>query len=397
MTEVSKDIAALVLFLSREEIDPQEYDLAKTLCAKVDDWSLVTSIAARKFIIPMVYSHLSKIQPENLPADALQEMKAKAMTCSMMSLKMAAAKAAFHQLCIAPIKCDHVFLKGIGLAQRYYHNPGMRYARDLDVLVSEDAIERVVRLALSNGYRIKIKEDTLTDAPCERALEAMLTYSQIVTMLSPDSVWIEIHTHIDYGLELFDPVMLLKSAVPLEGKHGGPCIPSTTELFCYVCYHSMRHTWSRLNWLADINAIMAHPSFDLDDVMEYAASIGLEPTVSATLKFKRLAETAEWVHEDPEVKSHARTILGHSIANLADDYETEMKLRSRFGYLGLPYPWMLNNSVKLSAYFNRTLARLTPSYYLYEKLPLPKCLQWLYYPVKPFFVFWYRIVLRQSP
>ena len=397
MPEVSKDIAALVLFLSRERVDPQDYDLAKTLCAKVDDWNLVASIAVRKFIIPMVYSNLSKIQPENLPSSALEDMKAKALMCSMMSLKMAAAQSTFHQLCIAPLNCDHVFLKGMGLARRYYRNPGMRYARDVDVLVSEDAIEHVVRLALSNGYRIKIKEDVLTDAPCERTLRAWLEYNQIMTMLAPDSVWIEVHTHIDYGLELFDPVMLLETAVSLDGKPDGPCVPATAELFCFVCYHNTRHTWSRLHWLADINAMMDHPSFVLDDVMDFATSIGLEPTVSATLEFKRLAEMAEWVHEDQERDSHVRTILDHCIANLADDFETEMKLRSRFGYLGLPYPWMLNKSAKLPAYFHRTLARVTPSYYLYEAIPLPKYLQWLYYPVKPIFVFWHRIILGKTP
>lgn len=396
MGKVSPDIAALVLFLSREQLPLQEYDRARARCAKVTDWDLVAAIAARKFVAPMLYNHLSKIKPANLPSDTLEKMKTDALLSSAMSLKIAAAQSEFYKKCLAPVKCRHVFLKGVALAQQYYQNPGMRVARDIDVLVPDDAIEDVVLAALTNGYRLKIKEDVLTSKPDRRTLNTLLKYDQIVPMLSPENVWFEIHTRIDYGLEIFATERLLAGAISLDGTGTGPCGPPTTEHFCFVCYHSTRHTWSRLHWLADANSMMQHPSFVLEDVMEFAVSVGLDPTVAATLEFLELARTTSWVGQTRKPKTNAQKILSHAIANLEDDFQTEMDIRAKFGYLGLPYSWMLNRDSKLRAYLNRSVARILPSYYLYEKIPLPEWLQWLYYPIKPFFVFWQRIIRRKS-
>tara|TARA_R110002049_G_scaffold23781_3_gene84443 strand:+ start:50409 stop:51626 length:1218 start_codon:yes stop_codon:yes gene_type:complete len=396
MTERRQDIAALVLFLSRETVDPSEYDRARTLCARVSDWEKVSEILTRKFVISVAYSNLLKIQPDNLPREVLDQMKADATLASMASLKMVAAQDKFYRNCLAPLNCRHAFIKGTGLAQRYYHEPGMRMCRDIDVLVSEESIESVVRLALSNGYKVKIKSDLLTSDPSERALKALLSYAQIVTLLSPDSTWFEVHTHIDYGLEMFETERLLASSVALTDQKVGPCVPATAEHFCFVCYHSTRHTWSRLHWLSDINAMLDHSSFQLDEVMSYAKEVGLEPTLNATLEFQRAARSGDWAGNMQGLGPYGKQLLEDCVANLADDFETEMNLRSKFNYLGLPYAWMLDTSARPRAYLNRSRARVRPSYYLYESIPLPRGLQWLYYPMKPIFVFWNRIVLRRN-
>lgn len=390
MAEVSRDVAALVLFLSREQIGPDDHEKCRALCANVEDWDAVITLATRKFVAPMLYSHLSAIKPENLPDEALKKLKQEAMQASIWSLKVAAAQDRFFQKCILPSGCGHVFVKGVALAQRYYKNPGMRFCRDIDVLVPEDAMETVIRTAMANGYKVKIRDDLLTTTPSEEAITTLLKYDQIVLLLSPESVWLEVHTMLDYGLELFQSEQLLAQAVPLTGAEHGPRGMRTTEQFCFVCYHSTRHTWSRLHWLTDAEAMMRHESFDLGEVMAFAHQVGLEPTVLATLEFIETIKSVSWIEDGAKLSDHTKEVLSHCLANLNDDYQTEFRLRAKFGYLGLPYSWMLSKSHRLRAYWKRSKMGFAPSYYLYEKFPLPLYLQWLYYPIKPVFALFKR-------
>lgn len=396
MVKLSNDDAAAILFLSRESIEPNEYPLAQALCAKVSDWSRAAMILERKFTVSIAYSNLIKIKPVGLSADVLEQMKASAMRASMLSLRMIAAQDSFYVNCLQPLNCRHAFLKGTGLARQYYRDAGARVCRDIDLLVAEDSIEAVVRSALSCGYKVLIKKDTLTNNPSERALRALLDYAQIVTLLSPEQVWFEVHTHIDYGLELFETEQLLNAAVLPADQKAGAHVLATPHHFCFVCYHSTRHTWSRLHWLSDIDAMSTHMSFELEKVIGYARDIGLEPTVNAALAFLEAVKSGKWTDPTVQIDPRARELLNDCIANLADDYETEMKRRAQFNYLGLPYTWMLDRTAKPLAYLNRSRARVRPSYYLYESMPLPPALQWLYYPAKPLFVLMTRIIIRKN-
>ena len=393
---LSKDEAAAILFLSRESIEPDEYPLAIELCAKVASWEIVAAILERKFTISIAFSNLMKIRPNGLPPDILERMKIGAMRASMLSLRMIAAQDNFYANCLQPLMYRHAFLKGAGLAKQFYREPGARVCRDIDVLVPEEVIEDVLRLALSRGYQLQIKKGELTNNPSEQALRALLDFGQICTLLSPERIWFEVHTHIDYGLGLFETEQLIESAVRPGGQQDAAQVLATPHHFCYVCYHTARHTWSRLHWLSDIDAMINHPSFELNGVMSYAQEVGLVSTLEATLAFHDAVKSGKWSDPTTQIDPRAKELLDDCVANLADNYETEMRRRSKFNYLGLPYTWMLDRSAKPLAYLNRSMARIRPSYYLYENMPLPPALQWLYYPIKPFFVLVSRVILKRG-
>jgi hypothetical protein len=46
------------------------------------------------------------------------------------------------------------------------------------------------------------------------------------------------------------------------------------DLFAYLCVHGAHHSWSRLKWLADANALLASSHADIDRLYRHAQTIG---------------------------------------------------------------------------------------------------------------------------
>jgi Uncharacterised nucleotidyltransferase len=46
------------------------------------------------------------------------------------------------------------------------------------------------------------------------------------------------------------------------------------DLFAYLCVHGAHHFWSRLKWLADVNALLASTHADIEHLYRHAQKIG---------------------------------------------------------------------------------------------------------------------------
>jgi hypothetical protein len=46
------------------------------------------------------------------------------------------------------------------------------------------------------------------------------------------------------------------------------------DLFAYLCVHGARHSWSRLKWLADLNALVVSSSADIERLYRHAQKVG---------------------------------------------------------------------------------------------------------------------------
>jgi hypothetical protein len=157
--------------------------------------------------------------------------------------------------------------------------------------------------------------------------------------------------------------------------------------FLYVCYHSTRHTWSLLHWLADLDAMIRHPSFDRRAVQDLAARTGMVPLLEACLEFNELSKRLPLA--DPQAApERGRALLGLCLKNLEGGMDVELALRDRQVGLVLPFDWLLDPAVARRVRAKRLWRRLMPSYMQYEGWPLPDRLQWLYLPAKP--LFWLR-------
>lgn len=383
---VPAEIAALLLLLSRVDLDDAARARAHELAAAVSDWPRLIALARDKFSLPFVARHLATLFPGGIEGVDFEAVKDELRPLALRSLQVAAAQVVFHRQVIVPLGVPHVYLKGPALAATYYGDPGLRFARDIDLLVPRDAFASVVRRAVEAGYRLVASIGAGRFASDARDVRAILRYQQVAHVVSPDNVMIEIHREVDKNQGLFDEDELIARGIdcPLQGV-AVRALP-TDLLFLFVCYHSTRHTWSLLHWVADLDAIRRHPGFDRGAVLELARQKGMAPLVEACLDFGDL--TTRLPLRPGEGTERGRAILALCLKNLEGGLEVELALRDRQVALDLPFDWLLTPEVARQVRARRLRGRFMPSYQQYELMPLPDALQWLYLPAKP--LFWLR-------
>lgn len=378
------DVAAPLLLMSRLHLEPEEYERARELCGAVSDWPLLIDLARRKFSLSFVHRHLARLFPQGHEGVDLRAIAAELLPYTLRSLQVAAAQAAFHRDVVAPLGVAHAYLKGPSLAARYYGDLGIRFARDVDILVGRQDFAEVIHRAIAAGYRVVANPHTGRMASAPRDLRAQLRYQHVVPVLSRDGVLIEVHRQVDKNQGLFDEARILASAVEEDLQGTAMRTLPTDQLFLYVCYHSTRHTWSMLHWLADLDAMMHHSSFDRQAVLDLAGQAGMEPMIRACIELcaisRRLPLAADVAPGD-----RGDALLDLCLKNLEGDMEVELALRDRQVALELPFDWLLDPATVRRVRARRLWSRLAPSYDQYEGWPLPDALQWLYVPAKPLF------------
>jgi hypothetical protein len=55
------------------------------------------------------------------------------------------------------------------------------------------------------------------------------------------------------------------------------------DLFAFLCVHGAHHSWSRLKWLADLNALVVSTSSDVEHLFRHAQSVGAGKCVGQAL------------------------------------------------------------------------------------------------------------------
>lgn len=371
-----------LLFLSRPTLPGQDTDRGRELCAQVEDWPMLIDIAQRKFSLPFIYQNLQRLQLDKTYAPLLDTMRGHVLLATFGALRVLAAQRKFHKDCMVPFGLPHVYLKGPSLALRYYDDPGQRFARDIDILVSREDQKKLVRHALSCGYRL-FDEDTFKDREIsDRDLQAILTYKTVATLVTPDNIVIEVHRNIDKRLGLFaiEETLQRSETISDGALHYG--VMPTADLFCYVCYHNTRHIWSRLHWIADLDAIIMHSSFDRGAALARAEELGLRSNVKACLELHEIATSGE-ASALAEGNSRGAELAAICLKNLSGDLQLEYELREGEELLGLPFKWMVSQDVRERARTQTRLSRILPSYEEYLAWPLPRGLQWIYYISKP--------------
>lgn len=373
--ELPRAEAALHLLLARSRLTDDEQVRARNLADAVPDWSRFARISAHSFGSPFVLRHQAVLQLARRDGRAHAQMHAQARRFALDSLRFAAAQRSFHDACIGPVGAGHVYLKGPCLAAAYHGDIGLRPCRDIDVLVSEEAFEPVLRTAMDAGYAPILDQRTGTTIRDARDLRALLRYKPKETPLrSPDGVIVELHRSVDDRPDLFDTNETIAASVETRICSTVYRVLPAPLLLVYLCQHHTRHLWSKLHWVADLDAVLRHPDCDLAEARAIAERKGLGPVLEACLGFHRLTGNPDlWHSISPD--DRAAQLLEACIDNLGGDLDREREIqretRSRFRWAGPESSWTRT----LGSYGPR---RLRPALQHYVDWPLPDHLQWLY-------------------
>jgi hypothetical protein len=148
-----------------------------------------------------------------------------------------------------------LFFKGTSLAVLAFGNVGLSGGQDIDLLVPGEALPDAIALVARAGYRRYDPPSDLSDA----RLQLVLPLRRDLGFVHRENgIPIELHWRLFLNPHAMpeDSIMAASRVVPLTGSAGLRTM-GEEDLFAYLCLHGALHSWNRLKWLADVNALLA--------------------------------------------------------------------------------------------------------------------------------------------
>lgn len=144
-------------------------------------------------------------------------------------------------------------LKGPLLSYRIYHDPTIRFWHDIDLLIEEKDIERVMKILFENGYCLA--EGTIW--PQNRIQQKLFINSfHHLIFFNKQQLYVEIHWVLLHEIPLTKNKMkgLVAGNLADMEFNGRKFMVLNKEIeLLFLMIHGSRHGWNRLKWLVDIN------------------------------------------------------------------------------------------------------------------------------------------------
>lgn len=350
------------------------------------DWDLFLKLALHHRIYTVIYQKLKELDEKLIPANVLEVLH---QQFKWNTFKMLALSGEMEQISklFAENEIRSLFLKGPVLAHALYGDISLRTSSDLDLLIPIHNLDKAEQLLLSQGYE---KDDYI-----ETVLNDWKWRHHHITYFHPQKkIKVEVHWRLNPGPAKepsFEELWSRKSQSTLTSYP--VYFLGREDLFLFLVSHGARHGWSRLRWLVDIHQIVMQP-LDWSELIrllkknQYLHVGGqalilstqlLHTPIAAEMRTllnvensKRLAQEAVFyleemvnLHTDPVPESVAMYHKRHLFSLMS----TQQRFFFIMSFL-YPYPEDA------------------------EVLPLPKYLQFLYFPLRPFLWAWRKTMKR---
>jgi hypothetical protein len=361
--------------MTANNIHPCLYLLA-TLCKpewKDKDWKLILDskgkfdhqlipLAKRHRVSPLLYS-------AHLQSDFFPEGIAQTLKISMHENQLKALRAKAMQMDLKQALEDKnvscYFLKGTGLAERFYNDIGERHVLDLDLLIPSDKITVVAKVLESKAY---LPEPDISDFNVAQWDYYRKTHHDLYFYhpLQEGFLPIEMHWHLRSPLGVFK----LSSTGPLN----------TTDEFLYLCVHGTEHAWFRLKWLMDLPRIILKTDFDWIKVWQRAEQLQCSQHLLIAFQVMEELNITETPSAFKEIMMKNRNEYEKQYIFSAIGSESGYNDSDQHRWKFFRYLWRINAG-QWNPYFLMNLLT-TPNDW--KAVPLPRSLFFLYFPLRPF-------------
>jgi len=254
-----------------------------------------------------------------------------------------------------------------------------RFCRDIDGLIAKRDMKRVVERAIAHNYKMVVDTEPFEVVESRSDQRFFTRYAEVVTLISPDNVTIEVHRKLTKLSLKFDDRKIFSTSdrISISGVEMQTLSPALH--FVYICYHHSRHFWSRLHWLTDIDGFLRDKNTSKQEVMQIAEEVGIAPTVAATYEFYELLAQPERWNKPEVIGSHGGQYLVACLANLRGGLEVEKELRQNMTLGDFMSSWQVSSSRYNEMWINSWFHRLKPSITQHLARRYPPYLQWVYY------------------
>jgi len=238
--------------------------------APVADWNAVVLAARRQRVAGLVYDALLAAGVQ-LPAASAAELARRAQAVFRNNLLLATETCRLQKLLDAA-GIPSVALKGVALAQLAYGSLKVKHTRDIDLLIPPDRALAAMALLECDGYALSFPSNHLSATQ----RHAVVRYSREVAFIHPDNgALLELQWRVADNPKLLIEVHAgspTQNVVVADGLSVRTL--ARDDLFAYLCIHGAYHAWSRLKWLADLNAFIAATDTDVMQLHRHAQAKG---------------------------------------------------------------------------------------------------------------------------
>ncbi len=235
------------------------------------DWAKFLRIVARHRVFGLVH-HALQAAGIDVPSPVTQALARRALLIARNNLALATETVRLQRELDAA-RIPAVVLKGVALAQLAYGTLDLKHARDIDLLVPPECAEAALALLERQDYALALPARHLSAAQRRAAIR----FGKDVELVHRDGTTrVELQWRPALNSQLLRGV---DARAPTQDvtllDTGNVRTLADADLFAYLCVHGASHFWSRLKWLADLNAFVARKSeAEIVTLYRHAQAIG---------------------------------------------------------------------------------------------------------------------------
>ena len=250
---------------------------------RVSQWDRFGHLVAVHRIAPLVHRALADAAVE-VPLPLAETLRDRAKRAASYDLRLAGEtirlQCAFQKAGIAM-----VVLKGVVVEMLAYGQLGMKMSCDIDLLVDSNEHEEVRGVLATLGYRAVYDE---------KQCAAIGDLAHEMSFLHANGIEIDVHTRLCSNPKMLSGIDATgpTQAVALAG--GTVTALADGPLFAFLCFHGAKHQWSRLKWLADLNAFASARRDKLGELLDEAGRYGVGRSASNALRLSTDLFGTQW-------------------------------------------------------------------------------------------------------
>lgn len=268
----------ILICVARRSLDASATEQLRLLLQEQLDWDYLLTIANHHCLIPLLYQHVSSVDPSAIPEPDMlrlqQDNEGNTKTSLFMTGELIKILA-----CLEAEGVRAIPFKGPTLALRAYGDVGLRQFGDLDILVHRKDVPRLKEILIAHRFTPK-PELTKTQQAAQLRFDCAYNFeSQQGVML--DVHWDFVARHFSFDIDV-NCVWDRLEPLTIGGKQ--LLTLSAEDLLLILCLHGFTHLWERLGWICDVASLTdSRKDINWQLVLENATALGARGILSLGL------------------------------------------------------------------------------------------------------------------